>query len=324
MTNISLSLTSTYTVGPYFISPTNAPTDGAFLVASGIGGSTKYASAITSVDIGTLNSTNLNMQGALLTTNNAGTAGQTLTSGGAGVPPYWQTGSSGQTIASWRQGFAGFDDFLGPIGVTYGQGPLSFVNTVNGGTTIQLTGETNAPGIIELSTSTSGNASPTIGQFFGDKPYKMIGTYAACYTNEWRVRIPTLPTAAESFNVRTGFSSVQNSNAVLNGAYFLVNTNDSHFVAVLTAANGSLYATNSTVVEANVWYDLNIVVVTNSGATGLSATFTVNGTDAVTVTNIGFSGTVALFSQICKDQGTTARTLDHDYCYLAYKLPSSR
>jgi hypothetical protein len=192
------------------------------------------------------------------------------------------------------------------------------LSAANGGGVSQGAGESNAPGIILLSTSTSSSAAPLL--------YSAIDNYqfvfgAGNYTNEWRMRILNLPTAAEGYSNRVGFVQSQSTTVGPDGVYMIFDTNDTHFVLVSRKDNNETRATNTTTFAANTWYKVQIIVNGNTNAMML-----VNGSDAVSITNnIPTTGdTAGIFCQMVKVTGSTARSFNVDYCGLAYSLYTSR
>lgn len=228
----------------------------------------------------------------------------------------------GPGISQCRQTVTVFDDLMGLAAATVpGPGGLS-LQTGSGGAFTQLSGETNAPGIIQISTSTSASSRPCLTPIFAAGPLYIRGVF----TNEWRVRFNELPGDGANTNTFIGRIGFHSSGAAdpTYGAYFKFSTNDTHFECVAVNGGAETKGTNTTVVTKSVWYDLAVVFTCLAGST-TNCVFTVNGADSITLNNAGPSASsVAPSAQIKKDIGTLAVTMDVDYYFLGYTLAVTR
>lgn len=250
-----------------------------------------------------------------------GTSGQVLTVGANGVPAF-AAATGGSASTNQAQTIFKDDEFLGgSVGNTQPAQGFGMVFTANSGASQTTTaGETNHPGLIQASTSTSSTAAPVFlgGSFaFGSE----------AYTLRWLIKTPTtLSDGTDTYRLVIGFGDQNNGSLPTDGAYFfynhLTNANWNGFTVNNTAIN--VASGGSTVaVAAATWYDL--VVVVNAAAS--SASFYVNGTLIGTSGSNIPSGTTRatnLQFQIAKEVGTNTRILIGDYVSVSSTLANPR
>lgn len=131
------------------------------------------------------------------------------------------------------------------------------------------------------------------------------------------VRIPTLASGTEDFDICAGFSSATAGTLGLtDGAYFLYDIAIAQWVARCINANAITNVNTGITVVANQFYDLKVEI--NPGAT--EAKFFINEALAATIsTNIPNNRPVAPIFQIIKSLGTISRSLDVDYYHSYWK-----
>ena len=248
------------------------------------------------------------------------TAGKIATATGAQIGAQFSGGSTylkadgttgdpsgGTTFDTFGQNEIILENFYGSPSTTFVVGQLGLGYIANSGANAQNDGEVGHNGIYQLSTSTSASSAPILGQFTVGKPFV---TSSGSYTQEWIFRLPILPTADEGYETRIGFGSSQTAAVPADAIYFVHNTNDTHFVLVTRNDTSETRATNTTVVAANTWYTNRLTVIGDT-----AAYLTVNGADQISITTTLPSGAgdpTAIFAQIVKSNGTTARTLQLD------------
>ena len=225
----------------------------------------------------------------------------------SGTKTLTATGGSSPSFDSYGANEVIVENFYGVPNTSFVYGQLGFGYVANSGASGQLDGEAGHNGIFYLSTSTSATAGPILGQFSAGKPFI---TSSGSYTQEWVLRLPTLPSADEGYEMRVGFGNQQTAAVPADAVYFVLNTNNTHCVLVTRNDTSESRATNDVVISANTWFTNRLVVIGDT-----SATLTVNGGTATTLSaNLpsGSGDPTAIFAQIVKSNGTTARTLQID------------
>lgn len=183
-----------------------------------------------------------------------------------------------------------------------------------------IDGENSHPGIYQLSTGTTsagaaGQRSALTGLKLGGGEFRFVSI----------IRIPTLSDGTETFTVRVGFGdsgSADGTDAVFFRYTHSVNSGQWVLVA---RDNGSETTSNtSSAPVANTWYRMEIVI----NAAGTSASFYIDGAavgSALTALPTGATETLGVLAgSIVKSAGTTARTLDIDYCRALQHFTTAR
>lgn len=275
------------------------------------------AGNFTGNGVGLSGLTNINPS-ALISTN-VGSVGQTFNYLNSNTG-YWATASGassgGVTFDNIHNPVLLFDDFLSKPG-TATPTPMGFMLVANSGAINQPAGETNAPGILNLQTSTSASAAPMLTLATDQYP---ISFHNGVFTNEWRFRLSALPSlggGTNTYGLRIGYGNTINAAEPSDAIYITHNTNNANFVLVCRKDSGETRATNTTAVVAGAWY---VGRITASYSTNV--TMTINGGDSVTITNnIPTAGdVVSTMAQIIKSNGTFNVNLQLDYCKLGYYL----
>lgn len=201
-----------------------------------------------------------------------------------------------------------YDDFVA-TGVAF-ESP-SWTRYLNGGATAASAGENGHPGVLTLSTSTSATGAVAVASH---DTAVLFGAAHGTTFFECVLRVPTLSTVGEEFDVIVGFADNQTGDAV-DGVYFHYNRDGIGTTwQAKTAANSVRTTTDTTIaVPANTWQRLRIEV---DGAS--TARFYIDGTLRATIsTNIpnGAGRQTGIWTLIVKSAGTTARTIDIDYVH---------
>jgi len=170
---------------------------------------------------------------------------------------------------------------------------------------------------LETGTTTTGRAN--LG---GSNATLLLGTGAAIF--ETRARFPTLSDDTEDYRFCAGFVDAQAADAT-DGVYFRYNDNvnagEWEGVAVSNGVESTL--DTNTLVSANTWYKLRVVV----NAAGTSAEFFIDGSSVGTIaTNIptGAGRETGYGPTIRKTAGTTERTALLDYLYVSIVPTTAR
>lgn len=190
-------------------------------------------------------------------------------------------------------------------------GNAGWTSTVSGTgaatSTVSTNVEANRPGVAQLATGTTatGRAALTLGavsSFFG----------GGICTVEMSVRIPTLSTVTEEFNLRLGYGDTVTADQV-DGVYFEYDRLQSVNWRCKTANNSVRSTVDSGVaVLAGSWVNLRFVV----NAAGTSVDYYINGALVGTLgTNIPVTNAriCAPLIALIKTAGTTSRTVLVDY-----------
>ncbi len=222
-------------------------------------------------------------------------------------------------IINPRTEFYAAEHFLNQANITTTNNPygvLGFINSVtNGGNISTISLDNNIMGMQQL--STGGSASNgTASCIIGLSSILFSGGY---WKTEFHIRIPTLSTSSERFIIYMGFIN-SGTGASSNGVYTKYSDNVSSGVWTIcnTLSGGEGVSGSSTAVTANTWHRVEIVI----NAAGNYSYLYVNGIFLVSrsgniptatekETGLGFS--------IIKSVGTTARTLDIDWCDLYFR-----
>lgn len=242
---------------------------------------------------------------------------------GASIPERFALGSlwtrllSDGTDPNWFEEqnlFTTFDDFLSPGSGTVGE--TGWLTTVSGGAASAGTGESDAPGIQVLSTSTSGTG---LAQMSKNAAGVLFG--GGIFVFESRIRLSDLSDVSETYTIRVGFAD---NVSPTDGVYFEyshgVNSGQWRGVAM---NNSTPTNVDSAVAVTTDWTRLKVVVA----ADGSSAEFFVNGASVGTAgSNIptGAGRQTGPRFAIQKSAGTTARTLSIDYAKIGFKPTSVR
>lgn len=268
---------------------------------------------------------------AVLTEAGGGTAQSTYTTGdmlyasasntlskldiGDHYPNIIVQNSSG--VPQWKQDHLLLEnDFLGLGGWQYDN---------NSGTGLFTTGVSGHPGIFTLGTSTSasGRAILSCGTTTSTPPYIFAGDGLTVF--DAIVRIPTLSTVSEEFELfigfmtSTAFSTPPGSNVI---CFRYDRTTSTNWDGLCISAGSSTTASGGTgtAVDTN-WTHLRFII--NAGGTNVD--FFVDGVDIGSVTtNIPTSTGMVISNYIFKTAGTTQRTVNIDYNRVYKELTTSR
>jgi hypothetical protein len=221
-------------------------------------------------------------------------------------------------------GFYCEDELLGKNALTNTSGACDLLGEVGGGggAITALAGEQGAPGIFQISTSTFSN-----GVFIIRSGLTVFRFGGGTYTEESRVRIPTLSDGTETFTFRSGFLDTSTTEAV-DGCFFRYThgTDSGRWQGVCRDNNTETTTTAGAgpTVSAATWYKLKVTV----NAAGTSVDFSVDGSSigAITTNIPTGSGRETGFAPaaMLKSAGTTARTADIDYTWLKIDLTTAR
>lgn len=225
-----------------------------------------------------------------------------------------------------------FDDFLvGTSGANLGAFFWN-TNTAGAGATARPTStniDAQHQGVIECTTGTTGGGRAGIRQGQATAPVAQTASnVSAGGTNtafqEWLVRVETLSSAAQEFEVSVGW------NDAITGGLFT--TNAIQFVyqrAVFGTdwqafARGGIATTTGTgvAVVAGAWVKLRIELAPAAGAR-----FLINGVLVATIPQASLPGATAPFSpsaKIQKTAGAAPRRLFLDYAWLGYEFVTPR
>lgn len=217
-----------------------------------------------------------------------------------------------------NKGFNFYTDFIQETSTTAIDNGLAETNSGTGAATAQqaLNG-TNRPGLARSTTGTTatGRAALSTG-------VTAIAFNGGSWFFESAVKVTTLSTVTERFQLLVGFRDTLSAANQVDGVYFLydeggVSTGSTAagYWQTATVSNSNRTFNTSltqTTVNAGTWVRLGIEV----NAAGTSVTFYIDGTAVAThTTNIptGISRALGFGSLIIKSIGTTARTVDFDY-----------
>jgi len=177
-------------------------------------------------------------------------------------------------------------------------------------------GDTNAPGTLFLSTSTSSTGNPSMLTYSGAF---LFGN--ATYVTRFRFQMPTaLADGSETYEVRIGFQDSVSSSMPVDSAMFIYRTNSPNWFTYNTSNTSSVNATDTGVpVTASGWYIGQIAV------TGTNAVYTMNGTSVTNSVNLplGAGRTTGLGAYVLKKNGTTARIALVDWWKTWIKLDAT-
>lgn len=202
------------------------------------------------------------------------------------------------------------DDFL------LGDVPWSSSTTGSGSGIAQIAGASNHPGITELTAAGTGACA-----LRSERRQDAIAFGGGFIRWEGIVMIPTLSDGTNRFDVTAGFGDAFNSSFHDNGIYLYYrdNVNTGQWVG-RTENSGAVTDVNSGVtVGAGTWYQLAIEI--NAGAT--SVEFFVNGTSIGTSTT-NIPSAASLHFGMDEQVGSTARTMQVDYCRMYQQVTTSR
>ena len=222
---------------------------------------------------------------------------------------------------SRRQYVEMFDEMIVKTTGDFGWGALT---SGAGAAETQLAGETNAPGINELSTGTTTTGYCLVYAANNSGVNEVLfGGGSAQYTLEYRFRQPTLFDGTDSGTFRLGFMDAANGNDPTDGIYVRFSNSGANFRYITRSSSTETDTDSGLVAVANTWYKIRIVL--NSVAN--SVTFTIDdGSSQTVTTNIpsGAGRQTHIEMNIIKSAGTTARLLDVDYAWLMIDFNSAR
>lgn len=174
-------------------------------------------------------------------------------------------------------------------------------------------GEVGHPGVVTMSTGTTNTGRSSLRT---DHQAVLLDPAADLVVVEWVLKIPTLSTGSERFQVRAGLLDAE-SGAPSDGAYFEYDDATAAFWRIGARSGASGSPTNTaTTVTAGTWYTLRIEI---TGVT--SVEYLINSISVGTVTTNIPTGTgheCGLSTHIVKSVGTTARTMVVDRGSIAF------
>jgi hypothetical protein len=196
------------------------------------------------------------------------------------------------------------DDLLSPLSSTTAPVFSFLVGGTSSGLFASAAGEVGHPGVVSMTTSTSAAGRSSLRT---DHQAIIFDPASDLTVGEWTIKVPTLSTGSERFQIRCGFLDVE-SGAPSEGVYFEYDDATAAFwrIGARTGSSGSPTNTATTVTAAT-WYTLRVEL---TGVT--SAEFLINGISVGTVsTNIpsGTTHDVGLSCHIVKSVGTTSRSM---------------
>ncbi|MFN9114981.1 MAG: hypothetical protein ACK5XN_33385 [Bacteroidota bacterium] len=221
-------------------------------------------------------------------------------------------------------GFMVFDEFITYAYNSNQNGNFFQIQNSNG-TWTSATPLSNRPGILTMSTATSAVGRLTVQADGIGLASNILSGGKLIYETD--VQIPTLSSAAQTFQFFTGFSST-NTNVSTNSIAFLYDSAGTNTGSAaigrwqVVCANGSTrsYTTTDSTVTAGRWYRLRAEV----NAAGNSVAFYINGALVKTETNNIPTGAVTPVTSIIKTVGTTARTAWLDFIRIRQKFTNPR
>jgi hypothetical protein len=219
-----------------------------------------------------------------------------------------------------------FDDLLfpTPAGNNTPCGQFWTNSTANSGTTTQAASDTNHPGVILCSctTTTNGAAGLKMGNNTGtDYAFNLGG---GALDMSWSINLSALSNGTDTYTIRIGMANANSTAAPSNGIYFsYTDTGASANWKINTTASSSTTTQDSAIaVTASAWHTLRITV--NAAATSIA--FYIDGVQATNSplsTNIP-TARIAPELIIIKSAGTTLTTMSVDYCSLYQVLTTAR
>jgi len=223
--------------------------------------------------------------------------------------------------------FAEFFDDLHYTTIPTGVAAVLTSNNGTGATATLQTGEATAPGIIRLATGSGPTSANNSRLQLGQTAGFLLG--GATYYLEFRIRLPSLSNATETFRINVGFYDVTAGDPV-DGACFVYThgTNSGNFVYKVRSNSSTVGSdVNGTVgPAANTWVRLGVLV--DSSASTFK--FYVNGTLDGTISGSGptaagrETSARALIEASGGSTGTASDLMEIDYVYLAYLMNSDR
>ena len=235
----------------------------------------------------------------------------------------WEPVSTSASSTSFRARYEAHDDFitnlvgsaLGWSASASGTGASVSINTVNVPDSVPWEGS------LQLTAGTT--ATGYAGIF---RAVNQITLSNRVYTQEWRIFLPVLSNATDSFFVRAGFIDAIPSEPV-DGVYFRYNhaVNGGQWQCVLRYNNAETVA-NSTI-PAVAGQAINLTIRSDH-QTSATYTFYVNDTLAGTITSslvpAGSARYTGIAASIVKNAGTTSRIMVVDYYHEIIQFYTSR
>lgn len=179
----------------------------------------------------------------------------------------------------------------------------------------------NHPGVIRLGTAASSSASPTL--FYGTGSSWLLG--GGVFQWEGAFQLSALSNSTDTYNIRVGLQNSYTSATPTMAVYLAYSStvNSGNWQCIAISDGVSTTANASFGPAASTWYRADIVV----NAPGTSATISVNGTAACTVTsNIPTTATYYTSQgfDITKTAGTTATNMYVNYAAWLYTFTTPR
>lgn len=200
-------------------------------------------------------------------------------------------------------------------------GALGWSRYNGGGSITHTSAEANHPGVLRIDTGTV--STNFMVMILRGQTQILLGGGRTYYWSS--VKVPTLSNGTDTFSVKIGIGDGVNGGNPTDGLWFEYthSVNSGNWV-IKTASNASGTTSNtSTAASAGSWVSFAIEV----NAAGTSAEFFINGSSVGTITtNIptGAGRETALFFDIVKTAGTTARQLDVDAVLFMQKFTTPR
>jgi len=190
----------------------------------------------------------------------------------------------------------------------------TFATTVNGTNAAGslISSDIGHPGIVQLTTGTTATGRAMLNAFASS-----IRFGSGTYTAEAMILLPTTSNATNRYTLYIGFGDNAVSGDMVDGAYFQYNDANSNNWQIKTSSNSVRTTTTTTVgIVGNTWTKLKVVV-----ADVQLAYFYVNDVLVGSINNNvpqGSGRETGLIFKIEKSAGTTARTINIDYCKVTY------
>ena len=189
-----------------------------------------------------------------------------------------------------------------------------FATTVNGNGAAGslVAGDIGYPGIVQLSTGTTATGRASLNTLIN-----AIRFGNGTYTLETMMKLPTSSDPTNRYTLYIGFGDNTGAGDMVDGAYFQYNDSNGNNWQIKAASNSTrTTTTTSTGIVGNTWTKLKVVV-----ADVQMAYFYVNDTLVGSINNNvpqGSGRETGIIFKIEKSAGTTARTVQIDYCKVTF------
>lgn len=203
-----------------------------------------------------------------------------------------------------------FEHFLSPT-MSYIPNLNVVINGANANGSL-LAGDIGRPGIVQLTTGTS-----TTGRASFNTSAAAIRFGNGSYTFETSIMLPKNSDSGNRYTLYIGFGDTQAAGDMVDGAYFQYNDANSNNWQIKAASNSVRTTTTTSIgIVGNTWTTLKVVVQDVQ-----MAYFYVNDVLAGSINNNvpqGSGHETGIIFKIEKSTGTTARTVQIDYCKVTF------